>query len=181
MDQGLIPRRYAKALYGFASDKGVTERVYVLMKNLEASFAELPDLQKALSNPFVNGDDKTQLLFTASQASKADSVFADFVKLLIHNRRVDDVRQIALAYLKIYREERNIHVVHVESAAPLAPDEEKRLRRLVERHIGDDAMEFTTGVDPSLIGGFTISVDNERLDASISNELRQLRQNLISK
>ncbi len=72
-------------------------------------------------------------------------------------------------------------MVHVESAAPLAPDEEKRLRRLVERHIGDDAMEFTTGVDPSLIGGFTISVDNERLDASISNELRQLRQNLISK
>lgn len=180
MDQGLIPRRYAKALYGFASEKGETERVYVLMKNLEVSFSELPDLQKALANPFVNGDDKTQLLFTASHTSETDSVFTDFVKLLIHNRRVDDVRQIALAYLKIYREERDIHVVHVESAAPLAPEEENRLRRLVERHICDDTMEFSTGVDPSLIGGFTIYVDNERLDASISNELRQLRQNLIS-
>ena len=41
-------------------------------------------------------------------------------------------------------------------------------------------MEYSSSVDPSLIGGFTVSVGNERIDASISNELKQLRLNLIS-
>lgn len=181
MDQGLIPRRYAKALYEFATEKGATERIYSLMKNLSAAFTSLPGLQKALANPFVGNDDKIQLLVTASGASADDTVAADFFKLLVRNRRVDFAHGIALAYLKIYREERNIHLVHIESAATLTSEELQRLEALVKRHIGGDDMELSTSVDPSLIGGFTIAVDNQLLDASLSNELMQLRQNLISK
>ena len=44
MDQGLIPNRYAKALYKFALDKGEASRVYELMKNVAASFAGQPPL-----------------------------------------------------------------------------------------------------------------------------------------
>ncbi|MBO8476635.1 MAG: F0F1 ATP synthase subunit delta, partial [Bacteroidetes bacterium] len=36
-------------------------------------------------------------------------------------------------------------------------------------------------VNPSLIGGFTIKVDSLLLDASISNELRNLRLKLLSR
>ncbi|MDE5869648.1 MAG: F0F1 ATP synthase subunit delta, partial [Muribaculaceae bacterium] len=37
----------------------------------------------------------------------------------------------------------------------------------------------TEEVNPDLIGGFVIDVDSTRMDASLSNELEQLRQNLI--
>ena len=47
MNQGLIPSRYAKALYKFAVEKGKADRVYVLMKNLEAAFAAQPRLQRS--------------------------------------------------------------------------------------------------------------------------------------
>ena len=40
-------------------------------------------------------------------------------------------------------------------------------------------MEYDTHVNPDLIGGFTVSIDNERLDASVKNELKQLRLNLL--
>ena len=40
-------------------------------------------------------------------------------------------------------------------------------------------MEYVSRVDPDLIGGFTVSIDNERLDASVRNELKQLRLNLL--
>lgn len=36
MDQGLIPRRYAKALYKFAQENGSDAAVYGLMKTLAA-------------------------------------------------------------------------------------------------------------------------------------------------
>ena len=42
-------------------------------------------------------------------------------------------------------------------------------------------MEYSSRVDRELIGGFVVNIGSERLDASISNELKQLRLNLLSK
>ncbi len=182
MNEGLVPRRYAKALYGFALEKGVAERVYTMMKNLTASFAANGGLQPTLANPYVGASDKEALLVTAAGADKTDAAFADFLKLLAENRRLDMARDIALAYIDIYRKANDIHEVKVTSAHKLQPAEASRLKSLVERHLGRNAVvEFSTAVDPELIGGFTVAVGNERLDASLSNELKQLRLNLSSK
>ena len=116
MNEGLVPRRYAKALYGFALEKGVAERVYTMMKNLTASFAANGGLQPTLANPYVGASDKEALLVTAAGADKTDSAFADFLKLLAENRRLDMARDIALAYIDIYRKANDIHEVKVTSA-----------------------------------------------------------------
>lgn len=182
MNQGLIPRRYAKALYAVALEKGKAKEVYELMSRLVNSFERSSALSVALANPFVTNADKTALVHTGAGVTPGeDGVFDDFIKLLVRNRRIDMLRGIALAYLDIYREANRIYVVKVESAAPLTPDNTERLKSLVSRHLGGAEMEFSTAVNPSLIGGFTVTVGNERLDASISNELKQLRLNLLSK
>lgn len=181
MNEGLIPRRYAKALYKYALEKGVEQHVYQLMQTLMASFDSEPQLQTVMSNPFVSADDKKRLLTTASGAEAGDSVFADFMKLLERNDRLSLTRNIALAYVNIYRAEKDIYRVHITSASALSETERKRLKALVQRHLKGGTMEYSESVDPSLIGGFTVSVGNDRVDASVSNELKQLRLNLISK
>ena len=42
-------------------------------------------------------------------------------------------------------------------------------------------MEYSSKVDPSLIGGFTVDIDNERLNASVAHELKQLKLSLIKR
>ncbi|MDE5750930.1 MAG: F0F1 ATP synthase subunit delta, partial [Duncaniella sp.] len=98
---------------------------------------------------------------------------------LVTNGRLDAIRDIALAYTRLYRRRHNIRLVTVTSAAPMEPAGEQRLKALIQKHLGDATMEYTTAVDPDLIGGFTVTVDNEKLDASIANELRQMRQSLL--
>ena len=46
MNEGLIPRRYAKALYKVALEKGQTAEMYGLMSCLVASFRGNPDLNE---------------------------------------------------------------------------------------------------------------------------------------
>ncbi len=181
MNQGLIPNRYAKALFKFASEKGEADRVYDLMKALVASFVAEPRLQAVISNPYIPADDKTRLLMTAAHADeKKDTCYNDFLRLLLHNRRIEFARDIALAYLDIYREANNIYLVRLTTAAELPDEEIKRLHDLVERHLDGASMEFSRIVDPSLIGGFVIDINSERLDASVNNELKQLRLKLLS-
>lgn len=180
MNEGLIPSRYAKALYMVGCEKKADVRLYELMKTLEKSFAAQPELQVVLGNPFVSDADKCALLVTASGATDTDTVFADFLKLLSRNKRLEMARGIAIAYIALYRERKHIYEVKVASAAPMSKEETDRLHRLIAAHLNGGTMEFHTSVNPSLIGGFTVSVGNERIDASISNELKQLRLNLIS-
>lgn len=187
MNQGLIPNRYAKALYEYADEQGCADELRTLMQTLSEAFAAEPSLSRAMGNPFVSRADKEQLLYTASGAAQLDAdgaayaMFKRFVTLLGDNNRLALAREIALAYQKIYRDRHNIKLVKVTTAAPMGEAEETRLKQLIQRHLGDATMEYATEVNPDLIGGFTVSIDNEKLDASVANELKQLRLKLLSK
>lgn len=181
MNEGLIPSRYAKALFEFAGENNADKRVYDMMHSLDGSFAAQPSLQQVMANPFVADADKVKLLTTAAGADAADKVYARFLQLLVDNNRLAAMRDIALAYMKIYRREHKIYLVNVTSAAPFAPADEERLKKLIERHLNGGTMEYNHSVDPDLIGGFVVNINNEKLDASIANELKQLRLKLLSK
>lgn len=182
MNQGLIPSRYAKALIEYAAEKGEEKRLFDFMKTLAASFEAQPGLMKVMANPFVAPADKEKLLMTAAGAvnDASDGVFTRFTRLLTANNRLDLSRDIALAYMKQYRRDHAIRLVTVTSAAPLEKTEEERLKKIIAGHLGGDTMEYRNSVDPDLIGGFVITIDNEKLDASVANELKQLRLKLLN-
>ncbi len=179
MDQGLLPRRYAKALYKFAVEKDYANRAYELMEQLTNTFDSTPELEQTLANPYIADEKKSALLMTASTATSKDTPMADFFKLLEKNRRVDLSRQIALAYTSLYRRENNIYRVEVTSAQELSDSDIKRLQTMVDRHLAGASAQYEWNIDSSLIGGFTVTIDSQRLDASIKNELKQLRLNLL--
>ena len=181
MDQGLIPKRYAKAIYEVALENGTQKDLYGKMNRISSAFAAEPGLNATLNNPFVSVSDKEGLVYTAAGANADDKELSSVLGLLKHNGRIGMMRDIAIAYENIYRKENKIYRVVVTAAAPMEPAEENRLKELIESHLGGAAMEYTFRVDPDLIGGFTVGIENERLDASVKNELKQLRLKLLSK
>ena len=179
MYDGLIPQRYAMALYKYAKDTKKTEEVYDLLKNVISSFESEPELQKVMANPFVSRDDKRRLLIAAA-GDKADDDYKSFVNLILNHNREMFAHQMALAYRRIYRQENSISSVRIVTAANLSAEAEKRIDDLVRKSFPQRTLEIVHAVNPDLIGGFVIDVDNNRLDASISNELEQLRHDLIT-
>lgn len=180
MNEGLIPRRYAKALYKVALERGQDTAMFTLMSTLAQSFGQNPSLGEAVANPFIDIAEKDRLLTVAAGATGADSTFADFLKLLARNKRIPLIGSIALAYIDIYRKARNIRRVEVVSAAPLDPAVEARIKDIVAKHLNGATMDFSSHVDPDLIGGFIVNIDNERLDASLRNQLKELRLSLLN-
>lgn len=178
MNNGLIPNRYAKALYKYALDKGNAKTVYEEMQQVVKSFQDNQGLQRVLSNPFVSGDDKRNLLESAAGALVEDD-YRRFVRLVLAHGREEFAYQMALAYRDIYRKANRIAQVTVTTAAKLDDAEMDKLRNLVRNAYKDSELEFDTIIDPAIIGGFVIDVDNVRMDASISSEIEQLRQNLL--
>lgn len=179
MDTGLIPHRYAKALYKFALEHDSAQVIYDEMKEVISSFQNNPRLQKVLSNPFV-GDTEKYALLKAAAGSKAEAGYLGFVKLILEKRREEFALQMALAYRDIYRKANKISQVRITTAVKLPEAEMDKLRHLVSNSFKDTKLEFSEQINPDIIGGFIIDVDDSRMDASLSNEIEQLRLNLLS-
>ena len=179
MNGGLIPRRYAKALYKFALQEGIDTKVYDDMKSVVSAFESNPDLNKVLANPFISDEDKKQLLLSAA-GQTPDNAYKGFVRMILENRREMYAYEMALAYRDIYRKANNISRVCVTTAIPMPDDEMNKLMDLVHKSFSGHTLKYSFKVDPDIIGSFVIDVDSVRMDASLSNELEQLRLTLLS-
>lgn len=179
MNDGLIPQRYARALYKYATEKGNADKVYDEMKNVVEAFEANPSLSKAIRNPFVSREDKQQLLVSAAgEAVEPD--FKEFIRLLLDNHREEYARLSALAYRDIYRRQHHISQVEIVTGAELPEAELDKLLDMVKRAFPEAKLEVNYRIDPELIGGFVVNVDSVSMNASISNEIEQLRQKLLS-
>jgi len=179
MNDGLIPNRYAKALYKVVNEKGDTAKVYAQMNLLNAAYEAQAGLKKAVNNPFLPLADKLQLLCTAAGADGNGST-ARFMELVVKNNRVDFMRDIALAFMRQYRENNGIARVEIVTATELGDNEINAIIDVVKNQLKGKTIELSKRVDPSLIGGFMVDVDSRVLDASVKNQLEKLRLKLLS-
>lgn len=179
MNDGLIPNRYAKALFKLAVETGDTRQVYDQMKQLDVSFASQPMLKKAVINPFVPVDDKVALLESSAKAESGGTL-GRFFRLLIKKGRIEFVRAIALAYVKLFRERNDIAQVEIVTAAPMPQEQIDKMVEVVKQQLGTKTLEIETKVDSSLIGGFIINVASQVLDASVKKQIEKLRLKLLS-
>lgn len=180
MNDGLIPNRYAKALYKLALERDDAKPVYEQMKTLGTAYADHPDLKQTVGNPFLSIDDKTRLLLTAAGTTDADGSLARFLPLVFKNSRIEFLREMALSYVKLYREANDIASVEVVTAAKADDSTVDHIVDVVKSQLGGKTIELSRRVDPDLIGGFTVNVDSMVLDASVKKQLEKLRLKLLS-
>ena len=123
--------RYAKALFEFATEKGCDGRVYGQMGKLAAAFVREPELRRALDNPVLPESEKLKLVYAACGGDPGE-VLERFAQLVLHNRRERFLQWIALMYQEQYRKAHRISTGRLETAVPVTPDTERRLKELIE-------------------------------------------------
>ena len=179
MNDGLIPKRYAKALYKLALENGDSQEIYEQLKPMLRGLKGLDDIKRVLLNPYVKEEDKGRVMMQLVGA-KPGSSLDKFLLLVIRNNRAEFLRKIALSYVNLYREEHDIAKVEITSAAELPKEQSDAIVDIVRKQMPGTTLEVEPHIDPELIGGFTVKVGDVLLDASIKNELKKLRLKLLS-
>ena len=180
MNDGLIPRRYAKALYKLAVENGDSAEVYELLKSFSFRYTAIDELKRAMLNPNVPDEEKgSEMLHILN--GKPGSSLDNFLLLCMRNDRSEYLQKISLAYVDLYREAHNIAHVVISTAVPMPDAEYNAIIDIVKQRLGDMTLEIEQVIDPSLIGGFTVTIGDLVLDASVKRELNEMRLKLIKK
>ncbi|KAA6343891.1 ATP synthase subunit delta [termite gut metagenome] len=181
MNTGIISTRYAKALIAYSRERGAEDKLYQEFKCLAKSFGDFPALQQTLLNPVLPEKDKERLIYTAADDKKAPSEeFAQFVRLVLKQRREAYLQYMCLTYLDLYRKLKHIGTGRLITAVPVDAKTKERITAGAKNRL-HARMELETIVDPSILGGFILDINNYRMDASVLGMLKRVKQQFIDK
>jgi len=177
MIMGSIARRYAKALFGLAVEKGRVEAwneaLFALGKAVETS----PDLRDVLSNPAYDRESRRAVVAKLAEAMKLDAEPANLLFLLGDRNRLESVTGIVAAFRELADLELGRLRAKVTSAVPL---DDAAAAAIAEKLSASTKKQVIVerAVDPAIIGGVVAQVGSLVYDGSLRTQLEDLRRTL---
>jgi F-type H+-transporting ATPase subunit delta len=176
-----VARVYAQALLDAAGKRQQADEV---LDELNALVRDVlnrePALEEFLASPTVGRDRKEKVIRDAFEG-RADEVLVSFLLVLNRHDRLELLRAVAQEYRALYDAQTGRMPVQVESAAPLAADQEERLRQELRARFKGREPVLVTRVNPDLLGGLVVRVGDWVYDASVRNRLALIRHQLIER
>lgn len=152
MNTGIIATRYAKALLLYCEESGNGEKVCAQVRQL-------------LKNPDIS-------------SLKLEPELEKFVSVVSKHGRLQYIRLMFNSFVSMYHRSKGVKLAHLVMSSPTEGLEEK-VGEMLRRQFGCE-VRLESAVDPNLIGGFMIIVDDEyMLDASVRNQIDTIRKQFI--
>jgi len=174
MLDSLIAERYAKSLFELALETGKLEQVRKDMDLIIEVCLSNRDFRQMLMSPVIRPDKKIAVMdaiFTGS----IEEVTKRFYQLLSQKRRVKYLEGIAKQFIAKYKKYHNIIVIEIRSAVPLNKELRDKIIAIIEAK-SKGTVELVEIIDKNIIGGFIVSDEGRRYDASLTTTIKKLKK-----
>ena len=169
--------RYAKAMYDIANEENSINEVYKDMNFINELNSGSLEFKNLLSNSQINFQDKKKLIL--SLIKQSNSLTEKLIDLLIHNKRVKIIGDIASSFIQLYNKHNNIKEATIITASPINNELESKILSMI--NIKDaKSVNLTNVVNPNIIGGFIIRFDGKEYNASVKQNLNNLKTELTN-
>ena len=177
MDSGKISVRYARAMFQIAQEQGCEDAIYDGLTRFAHNYLlAIAQFNEVLADPIVAREEKVKLLEMAIGEPMHDTL-KQFIAFVADQKREDKMFVIAMKYMEMYRAKHNILSTQVTTATELPEETYDKIKAFVKQTFDADA-ELDVHLDPSLIGGFVLDIENTRMDASVVGQLNALKNKL---
>ena len=170
----IVAERYAKSLFELALKTGKLEQVRKDMDLMLDVCLNNRDFRQMLISPVIRPDKKIAVM-DAIFTGKIEDLTSQFYHLLSNKRREKFLEGIAKQFIVKYKKHHNIHVIEIRSAVPLNSElKDKIVEIMRERKKG--TVELIEVIDKNMIGGFIVSDEEKRYDASLTTMIKKLKK-----
>jgi len=182
-----VARRYAQALFQAAQGAKATAEVGRDLKTAVAAIWDDERLRVFMTGDRVAAEAKKRLVAGLAAAVGAGTsqgearglhlLVRNFLWLAVDKRREAYVPDVARAYQALADRAEGLVDVEVRTAVELGEDGRRKLGAALAGKLGR-RVRANFVVDPSLIGGLQVKVDDRLFDASLRRRLERLGEHL---
>lgn len=177
MNESIITVRYVKALYDLAEEKDILNIIEKDIRALLAVIDESKEFVSFIESPVLKISEKLRLLDQLF-AKEMDKLTLQFLHLLTENKRDIFLKQICHYFIWYFKHKQGIKEAFITTASPLSAEYKSEIFKYITKRFKCN-IELTEKVDPEIIGGFVLRIEDQQINASISAQLNKIRRELI--
>ena len=175
-----VARRYAAALADVTIERREEREVQNELDQWAAMIEANPQLKEVFANPTVAYDQKKKVLEDLISRSRVRDTTASFLRVLLKNQRLSQLRDIAERYGLVLDERSGVVAANVITARPIPEELKNSLHETLVAATGRKVrLSFTT--DETIIGGMVARIGSTIFDGSVENQLERLSESLSGK
>lgn len=179
MSNNIATRRYAQAIFDIGQTKGQAEleQIGKDLDMLKGCIDESRELENLFANPIFSNEEKARVLDSLVKKGGIGQTVKNFCLLLLEKGRLPNLAAIAESYRNMLDHLAGIVKSELITAVELSPSRQEEIKKSLETKSGKKlAMNFS--VDPSIIGGLILKIDDRALDGSLRAQINILRENM---
>ncbi|MEB3102518.1 F0F1 ATP synthase subunit delta [Ferviditalea candida] len=176
MSEGVIARRYARALFELAQEHNALDAVEADLKVVNQAIEDSPEFHNFLLHPQIDTKIKKEKMSNIFSGKITEQVFS-LLLLLLDRRRENILSAMVQEFVKMANEARNIAEATFVSAVPLNSEELNEVGAQFGEKI-KKTLRVANVVDPSIIGGLIVRIDDRLYDGSVKNKLSKFKHKL---
>lgn len=177
MSEIKISKRYARALFEFATEQKKVEEVKADMDYVYQLCETAPDFVKLLKSPVIKVSKKVEII-KAVFKGKLSEISMHYLEIIAKSRRETFIPSIAQQYIATYNESIGLEIVDFVSAYDMDDKLKKQIIKALSEQTGKQ-IQLKEKINEDLIGGFIINMNNRQYDASIRARLTKLKAEFV--
>ncbi len=177
MDKSKINVRYSKAFFSLAKEKDLIGELQKDAELISSVSSSSSDFILLIESPVIPVSEKMKVLKVIFEG-KINLFSLNFLLLITQNRREKNIPGIFRVLEELYRKDLGIKTAVLTTAKPLNEALVDQIQQSLEIEFGAK-IQLTQNIDEGLIGGFVLRVDDSQYDASISSQLKKVKEKLL--
>jgi F-type H+-transporting ATPase subunit delta len=175
MSEHRIAERYAKSVIGLAEEQNQLDTISSDFASLKEAFKNR-DLYNLMKSPIVYGGQKLRI-FNLIFGDSLSTLTKAFIQRVIKKGREDIIPEMIEEFVIQYNKKKGITQVKLTTAKALTEEALTKIKKAIANVIGESGnVDLEISVNPDLIGGFVVDLDDQVYDASIRHKLENLKK-----
>lgn len=173
----MVSNEYAKAIYELAHETNkikVFSECFVVVT--QTAFKN-NDFLEILTSPVVKKNEKKEII--KKVYNSLDEDFRNFLYVLIDHNRFQFIDEIYHEYDNLVLVDKNIIKASIFSAYELSDEQIKMIVSALEARYKNKKIEAENIINPELIGGIRVLINNESVDLSLKTSLDKLKESIL--
>lgn len=178
MSEIRVATRYAQSLFDLASERNAIDKILEDAQGILDTIKANRALDNMLKSPIVHTDTKMKVLDKLF-GKNIDELTKSFIKIVLRKKREMILRDIFEAFRQMVLAQKGILTATVYTAVPVSNKITNDIKSFLEAETKRQ-VELNTEVKEDIMGGLVIRYEDKLIDASVSSQLKALRNHLIN-
>jgi F-type H+-transporting ATPase subunit delta len=175
--ENISAARYGKALFEAGVESNELDVFLEQLKDVSSIITGNKELMEIFSHPEIRYEEKKKIISNIFD-NRVQTEIVKLLWLLVEHEKINEIKSVYNEFKKLAYDYKGMKIAYVKTAVPMTEEEVEILGQKLSAKYNKQ-IEIEQEVDPSVIGGVFLKVEDEVTDGTVRGRLEAMSKELF--